>query len=366
MGDEGEIVELLELVFDGWPHLDLNLTPLEYWSWKYKDNPLQLILIMLGIIDNRIIGCEHLIPLRIKINDKVVFSTTDVDVAVHPDFRGIGVSRKISDLSDASKKEAGIKFAYAITGNPILIKSLSKRYPRFPHPIINLVKIQDIDKQLQNIPVENPWLMKLAFRTAKLFNDIKNTRKISESEIHRFHISKIDSFDERIDEFWKKVANDYNFMVERSQIYLNWRYCDPRAGDFVVNLVEDDEYRILGYSVLRINKYLKKYPVGYIVDLLTLPNYLDAANALAADALSYFENNDVNLVNYQVVKGHPYEHVLKKHGFLDSKIKLHLFYNPFGSGDAFKKLKEIPAARIFVSWGDHDVLPIKIPSTRMG
>ena len=35
-GDEGGLVELLGLVFGGWPHLDVSCSPLEYWRWKFE------------------------------------------------------------------------------------------------------------------------------------------------------------------------------------------------------------------------------------------------------------------------------------------------------------------------------------------
>jgi hypothetical protein len=35
-GDEGGLVELLGLVFGGWPHLDVSYSPLEYWRWKFE------------------------------------------------------------------------------------------------------------------------------------------------------------------------------------------------------------------------------------------------------------------------------------------------------------------------------------------
>ena len=38
-GDEKELVKLLQFVFRGWPHLNLNCTDLEHWTWKYRDNP---------------------------------------------------------------------------------------------------------------------------------------------------------------------------------------------------------------------------------------------------------------------------------------------------------------------------------------
>jgi len=39
-GDEEKLVQLLQLVFNGWPRFDINCTSLDHWKWKYENNPL--------------------------------------------------------------------------------------------------------------------------------------------------------------------------------------------------------------------------------------------------------------------------------------------------------------------------------------
>ncbi|MFQ6077489.1 MAG: GNAT family N-acetyltransferase, partial [Candidatus Bathyarchaeia archaeon] len=95
-GDEKGIVELLNLVWDGWPHLDLDCSPLEHWRWKYKANPIKKRFIMVAESDGRIIGCHHSIPVHIKVGDETLFCTTGADLAVHPGYRGLVVYRKLS------------------------------------------------------------------------------------------------------------------------------------------------------------------------------------------------------------------------------------------------------------------------------
>ena len=118
-----------------------------------------------------------------------------------------------------------------------------------------------------------------------------------------FCIEEVKCIDERIEMFWNGIKDHYSFIVNRSKEDLNWRYCDPRAGCFVVKQAEEGG-RILGYSALRVNRYREDYPVGFIVDLLTLPNRLDVADALVKDAVRYFDDENINIVNYQVVKNH--------------------------------------------------------------
>lgn len=362
-GDEEGIVELLQLVFDGWPRFDLKCNPIDHWRWKYTDNPLKTICIAVALNQNKIIGCQHGVLHTIKIRDEVFLGCLVGDLAVHQDFRRMGVFTKMNKFWIELREEIGSKLDHYISGNPIIIKKYLKIRPQFPHPLSNLVRIWNIDEHLKAMPLENVWLIKLGFHALNLTNSLKNAFSGSIKIKPDIHISDIRCFDDRIDEFWKRISEDYSFILKRSRNYLNWRYCDPRAGDFVVKQAEEDD-RILGYSVIKINKYLRDYPVGFVVDLLTLPDRLDAAEALVADTLNSFDSNNVNIVNYLVVKNHPLEGVFKRFGFLDSRIKIYLLYSRARGrvAEDMKMLETHPASRVFFSWGDHDSLPLEKPS----
>ena len=68
-GDEDQIIQLLDVVFDGWPHFNIPCTPLEHWEWKYLDNPRKKYFASVAEVDGRIVGCCHSIPVRIKIGE---------------------------------------------------------------------------------------------------------------------------------------------------------------------------------------------------------------------------------------------------------------------------------------------------------
>lgn len=362
-GDEGEIVQLLDLAFEGWPRIDLNCSSLDYWKWMYSGNPLGLVSIPVCLNEqDEIVGCIHTTPKMIKIGSEVFLCCLGGDHAVHTSYRRLGITKKMVTRITELRTNAGMKIAYFSTRVPFLIKDFSRNFPRFPHPITNLVRILDIDKQIRAMPIENTFLRKHGFHALKFLNNMKNFFRGLELSNPDLEVSEIDSFDERIDAFWKEVKDHYHFIIERNLEYLNWRYCDAGSGGFSVKQVEEDG-RIIGFSVLRINRYRSDYPVGYIVDLLALPDRVDAADELAKDAIKYFDSRNINIINFQVVKGHPYERILKRHGFLDSRIKIYMFYQPLGNFDGMSNLKSSPE-KIFISWGDHDTLPVNIPRYR--
>jgi len=359
-GDETRIVALLELVFQGWPHIDLDCSSLEHWNWKYFGPHVNKRYITVATSGGDIIGCHHSTAVDIRINDETRICTSSFDYAVHPDFRGMGVSKLMGDdFSNDWRIRDAIFIDYHITGNPILIKSFSRKKPRFPHDIVNLVWINDIERQLEAYPMDKGWLIRFGYPTLKFFNVLITKLSLNELDSSQIEVQNVNMFDERIESFSKLIENSHDFLVSRSKRFLNGRYCDPRGGDYIVKqAIENDE--VVGYLVLKINRY-QDYPVGFIVDLLALPERFDVIEALIISAMSYFEVNDVNLINYQLVKGHPYTRVLEKMGFLDSRLSLHLFYNPLAGEQIITEMNHVKQNRVHICWGDHDVLPVKMP-----
>jgi len=359
-GDESDIVELLQLVFDGWPRFNLNCSSLDHWRWKYLDNSIGG-LIVVGMSGEKMVGCHHRLLIRIKIGENSYLCSYGGDLAVHPDFRRKGIRNGIRELLNKLSSAAGVRFSYFLTDNPIVIKSISRSWPQFPHSILNMVRIRDINEHLQNLPLKNAWMVKHGFYAVKLVNNLKHYISKPKSRANGLVVHQVERFDKRIDTLWMDISDQYDFIIERNREYLNWRYGDHRAGNFVLKIVEEAG-QILGYSVLNVNGYLPHYPVGFIVDLLTIPDRLDAANMLMRDAIDYFNDIDVNIINYQVIKNHPYERIANKNGFLNSRIKTPLFFRTISSKDELNTLQTIQENRAYMCWGDYDILPIRIPN----
>ena len=326
--DEGKIVELLELVFTGWPHFDLKCTPLDHWKWKYLDNPTNGSVMSLALSDDEVVGCFGLFIQRIKIGDRSYLCSNGVDVAVHPDFRRMGIYNKMWDLMKELKIDTGIKFHFGVEGNPIIIqKNLKLGFHLFPFSVLQFIRMHDIDMHLRLRPTKYAKFKKYGFQLLKFYNTHAFAIPSLTSSADDSHICEIKRFDNRVNTFWNEIKNHYNFIMERTKDYLNWRYCDPRGGNYIVKIAEK-KGDILGYSITRINKYEIEYPTGYIVDIITLPNRFDVFNILVKNAVQHFNDNNINLVQSLVIKNHFHERLLRSHGFLNIRNKLYLNYPP--------------------------------------
>lgn len=360
-GDDENIQRLLAQCFKDWPGLDLRCTQLEHWKWKYNENGLIGKVITVALENKVMIGVTHAYLKNVKIFDSYKLGKYGSDTAVHPDYRRLGVKKGMSPLHREKGKEAGVDFSYRVSSNPIMVKSWEKRRPRFPHEVLNLVWIDDLNRQLKEIPMKNSLFLKTGFSMLKMLNKIGSV--FNKSDPSLCSLSWIEKFDTRIDEFWDKNKQHYQFITVRDRKYLNWRFCDPRAGNYKV-LQAEENGKICGYCVLLINNLNKKYPIGYILEVLALPQMENVAESLIAKAMDYFKQNNVNIVNSQIIKGHPYEDILKKTGFIDSRIRLHLFYRYYNEDDLIKKLTEASPSQIYFNYSDIDSLPSSLPTSR--
>jgi len=355
-GDEKEVVELLDIVFNGWPHYDLKYPPLEHWKWKYLYNPFKVTQLFLCERNNKIVGCSFSVIVRLKIGDEVYLSGYGTDNAVYPEFRRMGISKKLYDIKFQHGKDNKFVLLYWITGNEVLIKYSLKNYPYFPFLLINYVRIKSFNKHLRinNYSYKRSFLLWIGFHTVKLFNIIKNIfkRSMNKGDIQ---INQITYFDDRFNKFWDEIKDHYSFIVERNKGYLNWRYQDQRGGDYIIKTAEEAGY-LIGYMVLRINKYQINYPKGYVVDLITHPDRPDVVDTLLSNAISYFNSKNINIIHYLCPKNHSYENILKRNGFLDSRDKNLVFYYLLDNKEIESTIKKIASYNAYFCYGDSDAI----------
>jgi hypothetical protein len=184
-------------------------------------------------------------------------------------------------------------------------------------------------------PMKNMLLVKYGYPILKILNKITNQFTPPIKYSNEFKISEIPQFYKGIDSFWEKIKDDYNFILEKNQAYLNWRFTDNERGKHIKIQATNGE-EILGYAVIGL-KEEEGYTEGQIEDLISLKDRLDVADALLDYACKYFDNLGVNTVYYQVVVGHPYQKLSKRKGFNDSRSNPNI---EFDYTNAWKKKNE--------------------------
>lgn len=352
-GDEDQIVELTIEAFGDWPSIDINCTKTEYWKWKQVDTPIADNMVMVALDGDRIIGVSPQNFVHMKLMDDQVLGCYAGDLSVHRDYRGQGVSKRLDDKM-AEREIKNTSFSYFVTQNPVLVKSYDKYYPRFPVPILNLVRIRDLDLQLEHMPMPHEWLIKIGYKSLQFINKLKNIPRVKPS----LTFEQVSVFPEDV-EYLLKANEHLKFHVNNKRVSLNWRYCDPRAGAYKI-WVAHHEGIVVGYTVSRVNRFIPNYPIGYIVDMLTLPGRDDIADALLEVVLSDLDSDNVNIVTAMVPKGHFLEQVYTSYGFVDSMRNLNLYTNL----NLIKKehlFDGILPNEVHFSYGAIDSTPTSIP-----
>ena len=307
-GDEYGIVDLLKIAFPFWANLE---SPIDYWKWRYLDTYYGC-RVMVAISDKKIIGVDHSMFQQIKICDSVYNSTFGAESATHPNYRKIGVYSKILKLIYQYRLENNFRFSYYNSENPIVIKDAEKKKRSiFPFPMSQMTRMKNTS-QIDSLT------KRFGFITLKMLNNITNSLIFDSKTGEDFIIVEISKFDDDVNRFYEQIRLNYDFIIEKNQGYLNWRYCDPRGGKYIIyKAVRDGKF--LGFVVLELRKSGNGF-AGSIADLMVLPGEDEVVKAFFKTACDYFDELGVNAINYGVVKGHPYQRISSRFGFLDSSM----------------------------------------------
>jgi len=350
------------VAFRDWPNFDLKCSPLEHWRWKYKDNPQNRIVVCLAENYGKIIGCHHTIPARIKLKNCSINAHQSSDLAVHPDYRRQGIAGSLGETINKLIENAGIKFKINFELNPSVLRSNKRsQYEDFPHRVTIFVRIKDIDLFLKSNKTKRGSLGKYGYKILKFLNKLRNplmktnseTESIDQLTYPEITISDVERFDNRVSKFWKKIRNNYDLIIERDMKYLNWRYCDFRGGDYNVKIAET-KGEILGYIVLR-NKKEKSNSndsIGYIVDLLALPERSDVADKLLSKGIDFLDESSANIIQSFMTRNHPLEKVFRKQGFLNSRIEVFVLIKSGHEEKTFDRASV--SGRLHIQYGDTD------------
>ena len=346
-GDDEGIVNTLDAAFNGWPKMDLNCSSLEHWRWKFLSCPIEPRIVIVAEKDNEIVGVSHLMPCMIHLGKETVLGANGCDVATHPDHRRKGVYNRTRKFKEEKALEKGIVLFYGIESNPILIKKNLKNGPDvlIPHKVVMYVRVRDLARAHVGA------IKKTGYSLIKNFNIVTNR---SPKSITDFRIESSECFDERVNGLLERNKQVYGYIMVRNKEFLNWRYADPRGGDYRIWLAYDEEV-FMGYIVTRINRYDEDNPVGCIMDLLVEPSRFDVADSLMKMGLGYFDGQDVNMVYFLGVQGSSLEWILRGNGFVNSRKRL--LWNYFDSSlvrEVGGIIRNISSNEIYFSYGDID------------
>ncbi len=322
-GEEPALLELLLAAFGTWPKSEISVDAIDHLRWKLEAGGDQRAAVVEA--DGAIVGAVLISFRELLIKRHLLRGTSGGDVAVHPTHQGKRMFTAMTPfLWDLSMATSDISYGYRSRN-----LAVQKTIQRFKRSIkrsifgnfVNVLVTSARSAAPAAAQAEEPW-----------------------------QLCGVTTFDERIDALWRDAAPQFDFIASRTRDFLNWRFCDRRAGDYTVVVAEQDG-RILGYTVERVSNGR-----GYLVDLLTLPGRLDVAFSLARRAVDGLRGAGVDEVDCWLPSRHSYFDALSEAGFATLKTTQDVTYRPLQTAAEELSFLLQPEANIHFTLGDTDLV----------
>jgi hypothetical protein len=308
-GDEHGIYELHRLVY---PETEDNYDKwLRQWHWMFWENPAGDGYIWLADDNGRIVGHSAAMPVMVKMGTKTIRSRIGSNSMTHPDYRGQGMFTTINKNRNAELAKNGITIASDYGGKSPAFPISAKYFGAFlvcttkalvkPYNWRNVLRMKFHNPLLVNFGVLGGTLVQKTIYRAKKAPSIQS-----------LSIVNITQFDNRIDDLWNRVCNQYQIMVVRSKDYLNWRYSTIPNITYTILVAERDS-KICGYIVFR-SVYRDSLKIGVIFDFIT--ETPEIGQCLVAEALKNLKQENVDLVGCSAVLNKSYLDSFRRNGFI--------------------------------------------------
>lgn len=351
-GDCEQIARLLDRAFGGWPRMGLAVPQVEHLRWKLEGPPGQPSRLVLVRDGSRVVALTLSIALRFLARGGECRVRLGADAAVDPEYqgRGIDAARRAFQF-ERLEPEFDLTLAYAT--NPSIIQGqLKLGSPRIASSVVTLFRLLDARRALAELPawrrtrlpvglgvaafaLVRPWLGRLRDRPP--------------SASPSWSLTTVDRFDERMDDFARRAAEPFDLIQLRNQGYLNWRFCDARAGRFTARLAEENG-EVLGFCVVKVSRGR-----GCIADLLALPGRTDVVGSLIDDAIDVVRDADGYGLDCWITTRHPYAGVLRQRGFFDRRSQAPLRVRAPHRPQLLDLLLD-PTATVHLAMGDSDLV----------
>lgn len=340
-GDEKQIINLYNFIFK-------DLKNVNYWMWKYKENPVGFKIYVAENEETRIVGHYGLILTKIKVENKIIAGSQAVDAMTHPDYQHQGMFVKLGEKILHEAGDAGIPLTYGFPNEPALPGHRKVGWVEIGNFSI-LAKPFNTENILRGY-INNNFLLKVSAYIAGIF--LKAFIKVRKIQVKNISVKRVHSFDGRTDEFWSEVADDYSVIQVRNADFLNWRFVENPDSQYTIFKAEKNG-KFLGYIVLK-EIIEDNRRGGIIVDILTHLDYGEINDCLISKAVEHFKEKNVDYVACLMRKGNIYYKTLKKHGFITTpkKVRFIIHINSSNFPKSYASLFD----KWFFTWGDSDYL----------
>ncbi|NBC65093.1 MAG: GNAT family N-acetyltransferase [Bacteroidetes bacterium] len=218
--DRKGVLDLLNGVFSG-QQRSVKLRDDAYWTWKFKSSVYGDSLLTVAEADGRLIGVDHLWPWQFRNDGSVIRAVQPCDAAVDPDFRGMGIFKKMRKhgLAEAGRQGYQLSFNFpnkqSLPGN----RAVGATY---------LGKITWRVRILKPLGV----LKSMVLDEKSAAYAIPDTFKLNVDLLHQMNL---------------KREETNRISIDRVEKFFNWRYLDRPKRSY--GMIEIGEYAAAIFTV---------------------------------------------------------------------------------------------------------------------
>jgi SAM-dependent methyltransferase len=227
-GDEEQILPMFNRIF-------FQQRTLEHWRWKYRDNPFGSHKIVVAV-DGEGSLAGHFAAYPVPYHSPASLDAADLvfhggDTMTNPEFRHLGRG-KTSVLSRMFSYfypkfcEGNIPYIYGY--NTATIRKLGERYLGYEYT--SPVSLYALNVEQKRVSCTATGGLR------KLFSG--------------FSVVRVAGVGEAYDHFFERVGDEYQSLVKRSALYLQWRYFDCPDTDYHVFAVKK-RGKLVGWAVFK-------------------------------------------------------------------------------------------------------------------
>jgi len=285
------------------------LWPQTKYAWFYENNLYGQADIWLARDEdkNTIIGTMVIFPKDIILDGERRHVGIAGDLGVDITYRGHGIGKALLKESVAHYSEYGMDFIY---GTPNVVSGAVCKRGGFQVVgwAVRMVKVIRSYYRIKRV-------VKIGFMARMLSAVVDTFLKLGSKERKfkiddRYDFEEMADFDERFDDFWKKISPDHIMIGERTREFLNWRFANCPFKDFKVFLITNkSKGTILGYIIFR-------YEEGSVqISDLMVTDVDEMLPPLLAGFIKKRRNEDINIFTIFMLGSEKIVSVLKDFGF---------------------------------------------------
>ena len=344
-GNEKDMEGILSLRRDAFGEAEKDKLDPRFWRWEFMEGPAGKALIHIAEDKGNVVGHFADLPREFSLRGEVVRGTLSVDLMVHSSYRRKGIFEEMGKYAIQRVKNENGLFMMSYPIRPETVQGFKKigwqEVVGLPVLVYPIRFSGVVDLYLHFLPISF-----LVGGAARLFYFLlygtKKRKGIDEIEIEETGL-----LDDQFDGFWQKALSLYPIIGVRNRNYLTWRYLQHPTRTYTIYRAKKSG-EMKGYIVLRQVELLK-FNSAVIVDLLALDQ--TTLTALMEKGIQHSRQKGTDLLAFMVPRGHPYDTILRKRGFLPSPKTFQFMVYFHSKREIFNS-----AEKWYVNWGDTDVI----------